>query len=209
MTLIKRFSIPGLMAVLTMIAALAGAASPAAAQSPAVAESPTTLQTSAPARSHNAVSIHLPAVGDTGIAMQYERFVLPDRWSLAATVSLRSSASGDYDSWTTAGGLELHYWFRGRSLRSSLTRSMVGWHAGARLALSRTSLSSEQKNADIGSMISVSGALVGGYRFAMWRRVELTPSLGLGVRTDVDPAGVVPPRTRGVVTLGTTLGWMF
>jgi hypothetical protein len=44
---------------------------------------------------------------------------------------------------------------------------------------------------------------------AIERRVEVTPSLGLGVKTEIDASGRLPAWTRGEARLGLTVGWLY
>ena len=163
-------------------------------------------------RPRHAVSLLVPSLGDTGLAMQYEHLVLPDRWSLSGSLAVRSTAGGDYDSLSISVGGELRYWWRGRALWSTLQHTMVGPYVGARLDIERTSLrqtSSPDGDRSLGSMTSLATTVVLGYRFALWRRVEITPGLGWGWRGDIDPSGTVPSRSRLVILAGLTVGWLF
>lgn len=155
----------------------------------------------------SAISVQLPSLNASGMNLQYERFALPDAWSLAAGLGLRSTAGGDYDSMSMSAGAEIRYWFTGRAFRSSLRHAMVGPFAAARFDMGRTTTSMDERT--IGTMLTLTETLSLGYRFAMWQRVELTPSLGLALRTDIDRHGSLPTATRGTPTLGLTLGWMY
>lgn len=162
-------------------------------------------------RRDRAVSLALPALqGFGGMAVQAEQLWRERRTSLVAAVGLRSSAGEDFGSRTLSLSGEARYWFTGRALWTRLPRrSMVGWFAGGRLDLGWTHLRDEVDDRGIGSNLGIAVTATGGYRIAIRRRVELTPSAGLGITTEIDPSGRLPAFGRGTLRLGFTAGWMF
>jgi hypothetical protein len=153
------------------------------------------------------VSIEPRAFVGHGLAAEVERDLETHRLSVVGAVSLRSTAGGDYDSLTTDLGAELRYWFRRDAIWSPRPRgSAIGWYAAARLDLQRTSLS-DGMDESIGSMTTVAGALLAGYRFAPWRGLEIRPYAGLAQR--VDTGGDLPSWRRGSLVYGIALGWSF
>lgn len=163
----------------------------------------------APAR--NAVSLPLFSMkGFGGIGVQYERFALPDRWSLAGSVAARSNVGGDYDSLGLGLGFEARYWLKGRTLWAKLpARSMVGWYLGARIDVGWTRTVDEVRDSTVGSGLAIAETGFIGYRFVIKERVEITPALGISVRTELDLHGRLPAWTRGGMATAITVGWMY
>jgi hypothetical protein len=163
----------------------------------------------APAR--NAVSLPLLSMkGFAGIGVQYERFALPDRWSLAGSVAARSNVGGDYDSLGLGIGIEARYWLKGKTLWAKLpTRSMVGWYLGARVDVGWTRTVDEVRDSTVGSGLAIAETGFIGYRFVIRDRVEITPALGISVRTELDLHGRLPAWTRGGMAGAVTVGWMY
>ena len=58
----------------------------------------------------NALCIDPFSLAAHGVALQYERYVLPRRFSLVLGAGFRSSSRGDYSSWVTTVGVEPRYW---------------------------------------------------------------------------------------------------
>jgi hypothetical protein len=153
------------------------------------------------------VSVEPRAFVAHGLAAEIERDLPSYRLSLAGAASLRSTAGGDYDSLTTGLGAELRYWFRRDAIWSPRPRgAAIGWYAAARLDVQRTSLS-DSMDASLGSMTTLSSALLVGYRFAPWRGLEIRPYLGLAQRVDI--GGDLPSWRRGSLAYGLALGWSF
>jgi hypothetical protein len=174
-------------------------------------QSASALSATAAARRDRVVSLALPALqGFGGIAGQAEQLLPERRISLVAGLGVRSSAGEDFGSRTLSLSGEARYWFTGRALWTRLPgRSMVGWFTGGRLDLAWTHTRDRVDDRGIGSNLGVAVTATGGYRIAIRRRVELTPSLGLGLTTEIDPSGRLPAFARGTLRLGLTAGWMF
>ncbi|HUH04716.1 MAG TPA: hypothetical protein VML75_22120 [Kofleriaceae bacterium] len=193
-------------ALIVVVALLAGTGGVAAAQpGQRVTEATET------ARRDRVVSLALPALqGFGGIAAQAEQLLPERRISLVAGLGVRSSAGEDFGSRTLSLGGEARYWFTGRALWTRLPeRSMVGWFTGARLDVAWTDTRDRVEDRDIGSNLGLAVTATSGYRIAIRRRVEVTPSLGLGLTTEIDPTGRLPALVRGTLRLGLTAGWMF
>lgn len=160
----------------------------------------------------SALSVHVLGLPSAALAVQYERLALRDSISVAGLLGARVGAAGDYSSRGYAAGVELRYWFTGRAFRSSLGRTLVGPYVGARIVALRTTVvqraSPAMDERPVGSSVTLTETIDVGYRFALWRRLEFTPSAGLAVRTDIDTHAGLPATTRGTFTLGLTLGWL-
>lgn len=157
----------------------------------------------------NALSVHPFSITSHGLAVQYERYLLPRHWSLALGLGFRSSSRGDYSSWVTAAGIEPRYWLWGPDRSKHLgSDAMVGPFASLRFDAAFMTMSDTTRDKWIGGNVGLS--LVGsfGWRFAIGP-VELTPSLGVGARTDFDAAGRLAPWTRAVYRFDWTAGYMF
>lgn len=153
------------------------------------------------------VSVEPRAFAGHGLALEAERDLPAHRLSLAAALSYRATAGGDYTSSTQGAGVELRYWLRRRAIWTHRPRgAAVGWYLAARLDLSRTALR-DRMDTSLGAMTTTGTAVLVGYRFAPWRGLELRPFLGLAVRTD--RGGGLPPWTRGAIGYGLAVGWTF
>lgn len=156
-----------------------------------------------------ALSVHVPALASAGLSGQYEAMAWRPSLTWAASAGVRTSAAGDYRSWTLNVGGEIRYYFTGTAWRSRWRASLIGPFAGIRLDIARTATRDEQEGRALPGQITVAEYAQVGYRFALWGRVEVTPSIGLGVRTDIDQSGFLPAATRGVLTSGLTVGWLW
>jgi len=183
----------------------------AAAPAPAAALAAPAPTATPPDVRRQDVWISLPSLdGLTGVAAGYERFLPDRRLSLAATAGLRHTATGDYSGVAGAVGVEARWYWRGRALWTRQPRgSMVGWYVGGRasLGLSHTTNLADQR--DLGTTAVVAAAGVIGYRFAPWRGLTVTPSASVGLSSDHDLSGRLPPWTRGSFGVGLAVGWMF
>jgi hypothetical protein len=161
---------------------------------------------------NSALSVHVLGLPSAGLTAQYERLALRESISVAGLLGVRASAAGDYSSRAFAAGLELRHWFTGRAFRSSLGRTVIGPYVGARIAVLRTTTnqraSAAMSERTVGSSMTVTESIDFGYRFALWRRLEITPSAGLAVRTDLDTHAGLPASTQGSFTVGLTVGWL-
>ena len=163
-----------------------------------------------PAPRH-AVSLPLLSLaGGGGIGVQLEQQLRDPRFSVAVAFGARRNAGGDYSSLATSVSVEARYWLKGRALWCDLpARSMVGWFLGARADVARTRTRDTIEDRGIGASLSFAETLTVGYRFAVKRRLEISPSAGLGAITEVDTTGRLPAWTRGEARMGVTVGWMF
>lgn len=157
----------------------------------------------------NALSVHPFSVLSRGLALQYERYVAPRRFSLALGAGFRSSSRGDYASWVTSVGVEPRYWLaRAERPRSLGKDAMVGPYLSLRGDVAWLAMHDTARDAWVGGNVGLSCVGSFGWRFTLGR-VELTPSFGVGSRTDFDPSGRLAAWTRGVYRLDWTVGWMF
>jgi len=168
--------------------------------------------TGAPPAPSHALSLSLPALSTRSLAAAYEhaRFFGDERFSLLGLAGLRRGATGDYSSTTVSAAVELRYWLTGRAPWSPYaTRAMVGAFAGLRLGLASTTTYDEIDDERIGNTLTLSEVLQLGYRFIAWQRMEITPSIGLQLRHEIELASRLPPWTRGAMTVGLSVGWVF
>jgi hypothetical protein len=157
----------------------------------------------------NAISVHPFSLLAHGVALQYERYVSPRRFSLVLAAGFRSSSRGDYSSWVTTVGVEPRVWLARAERPRHLGRdAMVGPYLGVRGDAAWLAMTDTTRNAWVGGNMGLS--LVGsfGWRFTV-SVVELTPSFGVGARTDIDPTGRLAAWVRPVYRLDWTVGWMF
>jgi hypothetical protein len=173
-----------LLPVLAIVVVLAGAQSALAAELP-----------------RNALSLQVPSLFASGIAGQYERAVLT-KFSLVAGLGLRSGASGDFDSRTVALGGEARVWIRE-------DWNVSGPYVGARLDVARFSLHDEVEDRLVGKSWSITESLQAGWRFRIRDRVEITPSIGFGVRQEITDGGPLASWSRGALLFGLTAGALF
>jgi hypothetical protein len=157
----------------------------------------------------NTVSLHPLSFAAHGVALQYERYVAPRRFSLVLGAGLRSSSRQDYESWVTTVGIEPRWWLAQGDRRSRLGRdAMVGPYLSLRSDVSFLSMSDTTREKWVGGNIGLSVVGAFGWRFTIGR-VELTPSLGLGWRSDFDVTERLAPWSRPLLRFDWTAGWMF
>ncbi len=157
----------------------------------------------------NALSLHPLSLAASGLAVQYERHLMPRRWSMAFGMGFRSSSDADYSSWVTSVGIEPRYWLWAPKWSKQLGRdAMTGPFVSPRVDASFLMMTSESRGQWLGGNPGLS--LVGsfGWRFTLGH-FETTPSFGVGSRTDFDAAGRLAPWTRAVYRFGWTVGWLF
>jgi len=129
--------------------------------------------------------------------------------SIAASSGLRFGASGDYSGRTIAIASEGRYWITGAPLiRARHARQMVGMYTGFRLAIAHTSTSRDGRGT-IGSAYELSETAIVGYRFILWRRLEMTFSNGIQLRHEFDRRSDLPAWTNLGLTTGATVGAVF
>jgi len=159
----------------------------------------------------NDLAVALPGLdGARGLAIAYERF-LPDReLSLGVTVQARETAIGDYGGLRLGAGVEVrHYKHDHMAWLAQPDGAMVGWFAGARADVAIDATHDRVAGRWLSPTLETSLLGVAGYRFAIWRGLDITPSVAVGVRHDHDLSGRVPAWTRPEVGGGLTLGWLF
>ena len=153
----------------------------------------------------NVISTQPVAFSGRGLALVYERY-LPARFSVLGVAGVREGGTGDFSTLTLPSASR-------PVVDSSGTRPTPGPtggpYLGLRVGLAYTGVGDKIEHRALGSSLAIDNTLSFGYRFIIFRRVELTPSLGVGTRWDFDPAGRLVPFLRPVVTAGLSVGWMF
>lgn len=158
----------------------------------------------------NAIELRPLAVLGRGFGVQYERFVLPPKFSIATGLAVRSAALADFRSFTIAAGSEVRLWLAGRPPFSAVGRgAMVGPYVGFRLDLGWTTLTDRLEDRSIGSTVMISESFTFGFRATLWRFFEITPSTGFVLVHDIDPSGRLASLTHPTMSFGLTWGWMF
>ncbi len=195
-----------LLTTLALIAAAAGGGSAAAqpAAAPAAVDA-----VAAPAAPRWDIALALPGLEARALAVDVERDLPAQRLSVVGGLALRAAARGDFTSSTVTVAVEARRWLKRRAIWTRQPRgAMVGWYLGARLDGSEVRLRDEvMDTASDQLVIAVSGLV--GYRIAPWRGLEVTPSLGLSWRAEIDLEGRLPVARRGGITFGCNAGWMF
>lgn len=157
----------------------------------------------------NALSVHPLSLLAHGAALQYERYVAPRRFSLVLGGGFRSSSRGDYGSWVTTVGVEPRWWLAGAWRARQLGKdAMVGPYLGLRFDVAWMAMTNTTRDQWVGGSVGLSEVASFGWRFTIGP-IELTPSVGLGARSDFDVAGRLAPWTRPVFRFDWTVGWMF
>jgi hypothetical protein len=142
-----------------------------------------------------------------GLSVEVERDLPRYRISAAGALMLRSTAGGDYDSATVGLGAEARYWFKRDAIWTRRAPGApVGWYAALRLDTAHTSVT-DAMGEEIGAQHTIAFAVLGGYRFAPWRGLEVRPFGGIAVRHDRDHHGRLAGWTRPGVAYGLALGW--
>lgn len=152
------------------------------------------------------VSVELSGFADRGLIVDVERDLPERRISVDAGIVMRASAGGDYSSRTLGIGGEVRYWFKRRAIWTDRPDgSAIGWYVGGRVDLARTSLSMDDMTLGAERQLGVS--VLGGYRFAPWRGLEIRPYTGIAMRREWNAGDRVAPWTRGGIVLGFAAGW--
>ena len=81
------------------------------------------------------------------------------------------------------------YWRADAWLSTQPAHSMVGWFVGGRLGVAFDATHDRADHRWLGNAAELQGTALIGYRIAPWRGLEITPSIGLGVRRDIDLSG--------------------
>ena len=155
----------------------------------------------------NAISLHALSLGTRGLAIEGERHVR-ERFSAVVGLAGRAPAGGDYISRSVTASSELRWWIKGDAPWASYAgRAMVGPYVGFRVDAGYTWTGSG--GVGIGSTMIVGESVTSGYRFAFWHRLEVTPSVSLGFRHELDLEGRLAPWTRGSLGLALKVGVLF
>jgi hypothetical protein len=158
----------------------------------------------------NAFELRPLAVLQRGFGVQYERFVLPPKLSIATGLAVRSGALADFRSITISAGSEVRLWLAGRPPFSAVGRgAMVGPYVGFRLDVGYTTLTDRLEDRLVGSAVTLSESFTFGFRATLFRFFEITPSTGFVLVHDIDPSGRIASLTHPTMSFGLTWGWMF
>jgi hypothetical protein len=152
----------------------------------------------ASAEPHEAISLELTSLQPTTVTVELDHDLARRKLSIAAAAGVRSSALGDYSSWTYGAGIELRRWRR---------TPMRGWYGGVGVDLAATRLTQTMDDRALGTTWTTSASLSLGYRFILIRTVALTPSIGSGLVIERGPMSPVTARFVGVI--GVTAGVTF
>ena len=157
----------------------------------------------------NAVSIYPWSLLGPGVALQYERYAFP-RWvSVVTGAGFRMSGEKDYGSFSFSTALEGRLWFVGSAPFTTVgERAMVGPYFAARADVTWTRLWRDRDSKVIGTTLEHEETLLFGHRFVAGP-VEVTPLLGGGITTQIDPSGRLATASRWVLKAGLTLGILF
>ena len=152
----------------------------------------------------NALSVQLVALLQGGVTMQYERFVLPERRvSFATSMGMRLSGGNDYDVIESGYGCEGRFWFLPG-------KGMTGPFMSLRFDTGLTRVADAGDGRVLGTSMRFAESFNTGVRFLFFDHLEVTASVGLGIRTDVDPRGRLSPWTRAeLLRFGVTFGALF
>lgn len=137
-----------------------------------------------------------------GLTISYERLLLPEL-SASALLGYRAGAGGDFTSRTGTLGAAATWWPLSSAARP-MRRLAVSLHLSAGL----TSVTDDVMDESIGGSWTLTQRLDVGYRFVLFRRVTLTPSIGVGAREDLDRTGRLAATARPIFGLGFELGWL-
>jgi hypothetical protein len=163
--------------------------------------------TAQPAATHETtISLELAGLGERGLIVDAERDLPDFNISVDAGIVLRATAGGDYSSRTAGIGGEVRYWFKRRAIWTRQpSGSAIGWYTAGRVDLARTSLSMDDMSLGVERQLGVS--VLGGYRFAPWRGLEIRPYTGLAIRREWDAGHRVAAWGRGGLVFGFAVGW--
>lgn len=156
---------------------------------------------------HNAASYEPLAILSRGLVLQYERLLLP-KISVLGGGGARFAARDDFASWTLVLKGEARWWLTGHEGLSD-SRGMVGPYLGLAVAGARTALEHRSSGRSLGAMWDVEESFRFGYRFVIFGVQEITPSVGISMAHELDERGRLAPETRGSLTFGLTVGWLF
>jgi len=157
----------------------------------------------------NALSIQLMALTSRGLTLQYERFVTwPRRMSFVTSLGARTSGGEDYGVFEGAVGGEVRFWLEGKVAGYRFDGpTMVGPYFGMGVDFGMTRVSAQGHT--LGTSMRIAEGISFGIRFAPGHRMEITPSIGTGFRTEFGPNGLAAWTRYEVVRLGLTAGVLF
>ncbi len=159
----------------------------------------------------NDIAVSVPSLdGGRGGAIAFERFLPAHELSIGVTIQARETATGDYTGVRTGAGIEVrHYKHDHMAWMAQPDGAMVGWFAGGRFDLATDATHDHMDNRWLSTTLETSILGEAGYRFAIWRGLDITPSVDLGFRHDSDLSGRLPAWTRPEVGAGLTIGWLY
>jgi hypothetical protein len=169
------------------------------------------LTASAPAVYDHALSLSIPSTdGMRGAAITYERWFGQPRVTIGVTGALRQTAASDYTAMQLGAGVHIRRFWRADAWLSTLPAgSPVGWFYGGRLDVGSTFTRDDTDDEWLGTAMRVGASAEIGYRIAPWRRLVITPSVGLETHADFDISGRLDPLRAGGFTAGLEVGWLF
>lgn len=157
---------------------------------------------------HWAFSLQLPSLLAGGVALQVERYLGEERWSLAVALGARSPDSGNYEAAEGNVGFELRRWLWNRGPWASRN----GVAPGGLFAFAREDLGYLQLRREghlLGDSLQSASSLGVGYRLLPLGRLELTPSVGGALLVDRPLSSSAPPSIRPRLHFGLTAGLIF
>lgn len=145
------------------------------------------------------IGTQLLALVGRGVSASYERRISA-RWSVVTIGGLRAGALVDFSSRTVSFGGEGRFWIR----RCTPMRGpFVALHVG----VGHTRLSDDEMGY-VGSSTGLSERADIGWRFTIRSRIALAPTIGIGLREDIDSSGRLATTVRPQIAFGFELGWL-
>lgn len=156
----------------------------------------------------NAISLQLLSLLSSGITLQYERALAP-KLSVVGALGYRRSGGDAFDVNEGSLSVEGRYFFFGKDGLSRFDGpAMVGPFAGFRVESGLTRVSEGGRS--LGGAVRIAESIHLGARAAIGGRFEITPSLGIGLRHEIDPSGRLAAWTRlEVLRFGIAVGVLF
>jgi hypothetical protein len=133
------------------------------------------------------------------VSGSYERRVA-ERLSVVGIAGLRAAALEDYSSRTVMLGAELRIWVR---QATPMRGPFVAYHA----SIAHTRLGDDVMG-HVGSSTALAQRIDAGWRFTIRHHLAISPTLGFGLREDIDSSGALATTIRGAVSIGLEVGWM-
>lgn len=164
------------------------------------------------------LSLHALGLLSQALELQGERYLPGAAWSVAAGGGVRLPAGGDFRGLQLSAGLEVRRWlWRGWRWTERDGEPLGGLFVGGRLDAGWVRLVTAERR-EVGQSVRLTPALHAGYRalpfgglpFAglPFAGLEVTPTAGLGLTTDLDVRPAAPARPRLHALLGLTVGWL-